>query len=296
MLEQMLVPLQKTSGHLKGDTMDNTQTEALPVADGLVDNGPNIVSEVRAETEGQYGEPTAQDEQVDFSAPEVEVRQETIPEGEWEVEARKFQSMYDRTQAENNKLKRLEPLGELLESRPDLVDVLQKNINGQPQQQQQAQREPQQGISAEDFNPWEAYHNSESPSFKFRVNQDVQMMNNVVNNALGEQKRQMTEEITYNNTVNELRNTYKFSDNDVQEFMGFVSQPKEQVGLSNLVKLYRDVNKKGNISDTAQAVQAAQQQPRTAGILQGGAPSSPKAEENQMWDKIVNAGSRNSIL
>tara|TARA_R110001606_G_scaffold63177_1_gene146636 strand:- start:239 stop:574 length:336 start_codon:yes stop_codon:yes gene_type:complete len=111
MLEQMLVPLQKTSGHLKGDTMDNTQTEAQPVADGLVDNGPNIVSEVRAETEGQYGEPIAQDEQVDFSAPEVEVRQETIPEGEWEVEARKFQSMYDRTQAENDKLKRLEPLG-----------------------------------------------------------------------------------------------------------------------------------------------------------------------------------------
>ena len=295
MLEQMLVPLQKTSGHLKGETMDNTQTEALPVADGLVDNGPNIVSEVRAETEGQYGEPIAQDEQVDFSAPEVEVRQETIPEGEWEVEARKFQSMYDRTQAENNKLKRLEPLGELLESRPDLVDVLQKNINGQPQQQQ-AQREPQQGISAEDFNPWDAYYNSESPSFKFRMKQDVGMMNNVVNNALGEQKRQMTEEITYNNTVNELRNTYKFSDNDVQEFMGFVSQPKEQVGLSNLVKLYRDVNKKGNISDTAQAVQAAQQQPRTAGVLQGGAPSSPKSEDKQMWDKIVNAGSRNSIL
>ena len=294
MLEQMLVPLQKTSGHLKGDTMDNTQTEAQPVADGLVDNGPNIVSEVRAETEGQYGEPIAQDEQVDFSAPEVEVRQETIPEGEWEVEARKFQSMYDRTQAENNKLKRLEPLGELLESRPDLVDVLQKNINGQPQQR--AQQEPQQGISAEDFNPWDAYYNSESPSFKFRMKQDVGMMNNVVNNALGEQKRQMTEEITYNNTVNELRNTYKFSDNDVQEFMGFVSQPKEQVGLSNLVKLYRDVNKKGNISDTAQAVQAAQQQPRTAGVLQGGAPSSPKSEDKQMWDKIVNAGSRNSIL
>jgi hypothetical protein len=78
--------------------------------------------------------------------------------------------------------------------------------------------------------------------------------------------------------------------------MGFVSQPKEQVGLSNLVKLYRDVNKKGNISDTAQAVQAAQQQPRTAGVLQGGAPSSPKSEDKQMWDKIVNAGSRNSIL
>jgi len=275
--------------------MDNTQTEALPVADGLVDSGPDIVGDVRAEIDGQYGESPESQETVDFSAPEVEVQQETIPEGEWEVEARKFQSMYDRTQAENDKLKRLEPLGELLESRPDLVDVLQKNINGQPQQQQ-AQREPQQGISAEDFNPWDAYHNSESPSFKFRMNQEVQTTKNIVRDALGEQRRQMTEEITYNNTVNELRNTYKFSDNDVQEFMGFVSQPKEQVGLSNLVKLYRDVNKKSNVPETAQAVRAAQQQPRTAGVLQGGSPSSPKTEENKVWDNIVNAGSRNSVL
>ena len=274
--------------------MDNTQTEALPVADGLVDSGPDIVGDVRTETDGQYGESTESQETVDFSAPEVEVQQEVIPENEWEVEARKFQSMYDRTQAENDKLRKLEPLGDLLESRPDLVDVLQKNINGQPQQQ--PQQEAQQGLPAEDFNPWDAYYNAESPSFKFRMNQDVQMMNNVVSNALGEQKRQMTEEITYNNTVNELRNTYKFSDNDVQEFMGFVTQPKEQVGLSNLVKLYRDVNKKGNAPETAQAVRAAQNQPRTAGVLQGGSPSSPKTEENKVWDNIVNAGSRNSIL
>jgi hypothetical protein len=276
--------------------MDNAQTEAQPVADGLVDSGPDIVGDVRAETDGQYAESPESQETVDFSAPEVEVQQEIIPENEWEIEARKFQSMYDRTQAENEKLKRLEPLGDLLESRPDLVDVLQKNINGQPQQQQQPQQEAQQGLPAEDFNPWDAYYNAESPSFKFRMNQDVQMMNNVVNNALGEQKRQMTEEITYNNTVNELRNTYKFSDNDIQEFMGFVTQPKEQVGLSNLVKLYRDVNKKGNAPETAQAVKAAQNQPRTAGVLQGGSPTSPKSEENKMWDNIVNAGSRNSVL
>ncbi len=278
--------------------MDNTQTEAVPQADGLVDGGPSIVEEVREQADEQYvdsAEPVEQEAPVDFSAPEVETESETIPENEWEIEARKFQSMYDRTQAENDKLKRLEPLGDLLESRPDLVDVLQKNLNGQ-QQPQQPQQETQQGLPAEDFNPWDAYYNPESPSFKFRMNQDVQMMNNVVSNALGEQKRQMTEEITYNNTVNELRNTYKMSDGDINEFMGFVTQPKEQVGLSNLVKLYRDVNKRSNAPDTAQAVKAAQNQPRTAGVLQGGAPSSPKSEENQVWDNIVNAGSRNSIL
>ena len=278
--------------------MDNTQTEAVPQADGLVDGGPSIVEEVRAEADEQYvesAEGVESEEQVDFSAPEVETESETIPANEWEVEARKFQSMYDRTQAENDKLKRLEPLGDLLESRPDLVEVLQKNLNGQPQQQQ-PQQQAQQGLPAEDFNPWDAYYNPESPSFKFRMGQDVQMMNNVVSNALGEQKRQMTEEITYNNTVNELRNTYKMSDGDINEFMGFVTQPKEQVGLSNLVKLYRDVNKKGNAPETAEAGKAAQNQPRTAGVLQGGAPSSPKSEENKMWDGIMNAGSRSSVL
>tara|TARA_A100000172_G_scaffold51669_2_gene32541 strand:- start:2778 stop:3614 length:837 start_codon:yes stop_codon:yes gene_type:complete len=278
--------------------MDNTQTEAVQQADGLVDGGPSIVEEVREQADEQYvesSETVQSEDSVDFSAPEVENVSETIPENEWEIEARKFQSMYDRTQAENDKLKRLEPLGELLESRPDLVDVLQKNLNGQPQQQT-PQQQSQQGLPAEDFNPWDAYYNPESPSFKFRQQQDVGMMNNVVSNALSEQKRQMTEEITYNNTVNELRNTYKMSDNDVQEFMGFVSQPKEQVGLSNLVKLYRDVNKKSNAPDTAEAVRAAQSQPRTAGVLQGGAPSSPKTEENKVWDNIVKAGSRNSIL
>ena len=274
--------------------MDNAQTEAVPQADGLVDAGPDIINDVRQETDGQYQENTEPQSEVDFSAPEVNVQQEVIPENEWEIEARKFQSMYDRTQSENEKLRKLEPLGELLESRPDLVNVLQANINGQQQPAQQQQ--PQPGLTAEDFNPWDAYHNPESPSFKFRQKQDVGTINSVVNNALSEQKRQMTEEITYNNTVNELRSTYKMSDNDVKEFMGFVSQPKEQVGLSNLVKLYRDVNKKSNISETAQAVQAAQQQPRTAGVLQGGAPSSPKTEETQVWDKIVNAGSRNSVL
>ena len=278
--------------------MDNTQTEAVPQADGLVDGGPSIVEEVREQADEQYvdsAEPVEQEAPVDFSAPEVETESESIPENEWEIEARKFQSMYDRTQAENDNLKRLEPLGDLLESRPDLVEVLQKNLNGQHQQQQPHQQ-AQQGLPAEDFNPWDAYYNPESPSFKFRMGQDVQMMNNVVSNALGEQKRQMTEEITYNNTVNELRNTYKMSDGDINEFMGYVTQPKEHVGLSNLVKLYRDVNKKGNAPETAEAVKAAQNQPRTAGVLQGGAPSSPKSEENKMWDGIMNAGSRSSVL
>jgi hypothetical protein len=260
--------------------MDNQQVEATSTADGLVDGGADIVQEVREQTDAQYEQQADQpvEEAVDYSAPEVSVESETTPVNEWEVEARKF-----------------EPLGQLLEQRPDLVNMLQENINA-PQQPQQQQQQGQPALKPEDFNPWDAYYSPESPSFKFRLNQEMQLAKDVVDNAMAQQKRQMQEEITYNNTVNELRNTYKFSDGDVQEFMGFVTQPKESVGLSNLVKLFRDVKNKGNAPETAQAVQNAQQQPRTAGVLQGGAPSSPKSTENQVWDNIVNAGSRTSVL
>jgi hypothetical protein len=277
--------------------MDNQQVEATSTADGLVDGGADIVQEVREQTDAQYEQQAEQpiDGAVDYSAPEVNVESETTPVNEWEVEARKFQSMYDKSIAENEKLRKFEPLGQLLEQRPDLVNMLQENINA-PQQPQQQQQQGQPALKPEDFNPWDAYYSPESPSFKFRLNQEMQLAKDVVDNAMAQQKRQMQEEITYNNTVNELRNTYKFSDGDVQEFMGFVTQPKESVGLSNLVKLFRDVKNKGNAPETAQAVQNAQQQPRTAGVLQGGAPSSPKSTENQVWDNIVNAGSRTSVL
>ena len=277
--------------------MDNQQVEATSTADGLVDGGADIVQEVREQTDAQYEQQADQpaEEAVDYSAPEVSVESETTPVNEWEVEARKFQSMYDKSIAENEKLRKFEPIGQLLEQRPDLVNMLQENINA-PQQPQQQQQQGQPALKPEDFNPWDAYYSPESPSFKFRLNQEMQLAKDVVDNAMAQQKRQMQEEITYNNTVNELRNTYKFSDGDVQEFMGFVTQPKESVGLSNLVKLFRDVKNKGNAPETAQAVQNAQQQPRTAGVLQGGAPSSPKSAENQVWDNIVNAGSRTSVL
>ena len=79
--------------------MDNQQVEATSTADGLVDGGADIVQEVREQTDAQYEQQADQpvEEAVDYSAPEVSVESETTPVNEWEVEARKFQSMYDKS-------------------------------------------------------------------------------------------------------------------------------------------------------------------------------------------------------
>ena len=86
------------------------------------------------------------------------------------------------------------------------------------------------------------------------------------------------------------------SDNDIKEFMEFSTQPTERVGLGNLVKLWRDVN--GNSvanNDTVEAVSAAKQAPRTAGVLQGQAHQSPKTDQDKVWDTIMKTGSGSAL-
>ena len=76
------------------------------------------------------------------------------------------------------------------------------------------------------------------------------------------------------------------------DFLSFTTQPKEQVGLNNLVKLWQMQNGQSVANnDTIQAVNAAKQAPRTAGVLQGQAPQSPKTDTDNMFDGIINSGS-----
>jgi len=251
--------------------MDTTQTEATTEFVSGEEGQADIIDQVVNEADGEA----------------IQAEEAVEQEIDWQGEAKKFQSMYDRTYAENGKLKQLEPLGQLLESRPDLVDLLQNNINGSPKNGQPSKP----ALPEEDFNPWEAYYKPGSQSYEFRKNQELDLTNQVVGQALQRQERQMAEQMTYNNTVNELRNTYKFSDDDVNNFMQFVTQPKEQVGLPNLVKLYRDVNKGGIVSDTAQAVTAARNAPRSPGAIQG-APPQTKSDDDKMWESVMGVGDK----
>ena len=70
----------------------------------------------------------------------------------WEESAKYFQSEKDKLSSENDKLK------------AQLTQAAEY-ISGQQQQVQQEQRIE---ITPDDFDPWEAYNNPESKSFKFR--------------------------------------------------------------------------------------------------------------------------------
>ncbi|MAG27133.1 hypothetical protein CMI47_16475, partial [Candidatus Pacearchaeota archaeon] len=196
---------------------------------------------------------------------------------DWQEEAKKWQSMYDKTHADKSKLE----------------GAVEQYIRAQESQQANVQNRDNGRIALteEEFNPWDAYNKPESKSYQFRVQQE----NDRINNSLGRYQQQIQEQMVVNNTVNELKNKHNFNDNQVRDFMQFVTQPKENVPLSSLVKLFKDnmgipVREGQSSVETARSVQSSA--PRSAGVLNGQPSAQPKSEQDKMWDAIVNAGSR----
>ena len=240
-----------------------------------------------------YGDESLSAEQAMFEQSEeqvADVANEALIVEE-ESESRKFQSMYDRSQAELQDLKKYEPLVNLLESRPDLVKTLQAGIS-----QPQGTQESSPGIGKDEFNPWDAFTEDNSASSQHVKNKIESMVNERVSKQAAKQQAQMQTEMHLNNTVNELRNNFKMSDTEIKGFLEFTTQPKEAVGINNLVKLYRDVSGVGQTNtDTVSAVRAAQDAPRSAGVLQG-QPAKTKNDADKMWDSIMGAGGRSNVL
>ena len=215
-----------------------------------------------------------------------EPTQEQSTSIDYEAEAKKFQSMYDRAQAENAKLQQGAQILQLLEQRPDLVKTLEDGIAGK-----QTQQQPEQTVGKDDFNPWDAFTDENSESGRYVNNKIENLVQQRLQSALSQQQQQIQSEMQMQNTVNELRGTYKMSDNDINDFLQFTTQPKERVGLNNLVKLWQMQNGQSVANnDTMEAVTAAKQAPRTAGVLQGQPQASQRNDADKMFDSIISTG------
>ena len=192
----------------------------------------------------------------------------------WEESARYFQSEKDKLSSENDKLK------SQLNQAADMIAG----------QQQQARPERVK-ISAEDFDPWEAYNNPESKSFKFRQ----QEMQDTIGQAVNQAVSGIKEEQTVSKLETDLRQR-GFDDQQVDKFFQFFNTPVEKLGMNNWVKMYNAVTEgpvnQGNPLDT---VRNNQNIPQTAGVLQGQQPQ-VKNDEDSMWEGIMGAPGMTSRL
>jgi hypothetical protein len=79
------------------------------------------------------------------------------------------------------------------------------------------------------------------------------------------------------------------SDDEAADFIQFATTPRGDLPLDTLIKVYRERDGK-KVNENKKAVEKAQSIPQSAGVLQGGeAPQ--KGEKDQVWDRIMNAGS-----
>jgi len=194
-------------------------------------------------------------------------QEETVEASPLEDEVKKWQSMYDKAQADNTKMQ----------------TALTDYLNSQQQTQQQPQQQAPQ-ITEDEFNPWDAYYKPESPSYKMRVHSESNLVHSVLDNEI----QRLEGNMAMSNTRNELRQSHNMNDNDINEFMEFISQPKDSVPVSALVKLWRDTNGRNGQAPNVAIPQTKQQAPRTAGTQSNQGPTR-KSDASKVWDQIMSS-------
>ena len=228
---------------------------------------------------GQTDDSIGQDEQVNTQEDSTE---------NWEEQAKYFQSEKDKLSAENQKLKQYEEVGKFLESRPDVVQAIANQAGGQPQAQ------PQAALKPDEFDPWEAYNDPTSASYKFRM----QEMQQTINTAVG----QATDGIRKQTGRSQLQSQLAaqgMSVDEIGSFMEFADKHPSEYGLENVIKMWKAVSQapaKSHDDNPLDQVRNVQSQPQATGVLAGERPKGPKSDDDSMWDTIVNAGSRKNVL
>ena len=138
--------------------------------------------------------------QVTDNVGQDEATQQQESGSDWESQAKYFQSEKDKLHTENQKLKQYEQVGQMLESRPDIVQAVSGMLQGgQPAQQERIE------LSKDEFDPWEAYNDPSSKSYKYRQ----QELQETIDKAVSSQVGSVQKEVGMNKLQTELTNAVK---------------------------------------------------------------------------------------
>ena len=243
-----------------------------------MDNALN--NENLEETQGQVNDNVGQDENQ---------TQDGEASSDWESQAKYFQSEKDKLQSENQKLKQYEQIGNMLESRPDIVNTITGMIKGgQPTQPERI------SLDKDEFDPWEAYNDPASKSYKFRQQELQESIDNAVQGQMAGVQRQVG--------VNELKSQLQakgLNDQEINSFFEFASKNPAEYGVDGAINMWRSISgqpaQEGDNVNPLDAIRQNQGVPQQAGVLTGEQPIR-KDEKDSMWDGILKAGSRTNVL
>ena len=208
---------------------------------------------------------------------------------DWESQAKYFQSEKDKLHTENQKLKEYEKVGQLLESRPDIVQTISEMVQGgQPAAAERI------SLDKDEFDPWEAYNDPASKSYKFRQ----QELQDSINNAVQSQVAGVQKEVGMTKLQGELA-AKGLTPEEITSFVDFASKNPAEYGVDGAINMWRAVTQEQPVQDNAgnplDAIRQNHAVPQQAGVLSGEQPIR-QDEKDEMWKGIVNAGSRANVL
>ena len=207
---------------------------------------------------------------------------------DWEASAKYFQSEKDKLSAENENLKKYEKIGKLIEQRPDIQSAIANTVSGNGAQAPQNNRVQ---LNKDEFDPWEAYNDPKSKSYAFRM----QEIGDVVNTQVGKQMQG----VQRNTAMTQLKadlTAKGLNGDDVEDFMSFAGTPANELGVDNVIKMWRAVKETpATENNPLDQVRNTQNIPQSGGVLQGERPQ-VKDDIDSMWDGIVKAGGRTNVL
>ena len=200
---------------------------------------------------------------------------------DWEAQAKYHQSEKDKLYAENQQLKQYEKVGKFLESRPDLVQNLVGEAGGQPNTQ-----DNRIALKPDEFDPWEAYNDPSSKSYKFRMQEMQDTINGAVENAVGGIKQQQGQV----NLKSELTSR-GLNEEQINSFFEFADKHPSEYGLDNVLKMWQAVSnptQDGQRENPLDRIRQTQSSPQAAGVLQGQHPARKNADE-ALWEGVLGA-------
>ena len=149
-------------------------------------------------------------------------------------------------------------------------------------------------LEKDEFDPWEAYNDPQSKSYKFRQ----QELQETINGAVDQQMQGLQRNQGMVQLQGELQQR-GLNPAEVDSFMQFAANNPAEYGVDGAIKMWRAVSESeaGNqVANPLDDIRQTQGNPAQGGVLQGQQPQAPKTDDDAMWEGIVNAGSRAKVL
>ena len=230
------------------------------------------------------------------------------PKEDWEKSAKYFQSEKDKLFAENQKIKgdmeKYKALGQFVESRKDIQEVINGALSGKPVQSLgDASVSNPDGMPnvPEDFDPWEAYNDTESESYKYRTTLEQYNIQKAQSESEKKMQQQMAMKEKQSQFDRELTDL-GLNSQEKSQFYDFANKPVSQMSTDVLVNMWKAADMKVNTPTNQSTpppeiavLDANKQVPKSLGVVQGEQPP-PMNETDDMWKRIMGANNKTRII